>query len=134
MPRNQSILVIDDDREMRVMLNRILELEGYDVATADIGCSALALLEEYQPDLVLLDVIIPELNGFAVLDRIRQYSSIPIIMLSAKCEVNAVRDALALGADDYVRKPFHTRELLARIRTKLRRVRCGGGTPLVISW
>jgi len=121
MKTKQLILVVDDDQEMMRMLNCILELEGYDVATAADGRQALALLEEYEPDLVLLDIIMPGLDGFQVLDFIRQRSDIPIIMLTARCEVTSLRDALALGADDYVRKPFRTRELLARIRAKLRR-------------
>ena len=124
MKKNQSILVVDVDREIRVMLNHVLELEGYDVITSDNGGSALTLLEEYRPDLVLLDVIPPELNGFQVLVRIRHFSSVPVIMLSAICEVTTVRDALALGADDCVIKPFHTKVLLARIRAKLRRAGC----------
>ncbi len=123
--KNQSILVIDDDREVLVLLIRALEMEGYGVVTTGNGGLVLTLLEKYRPSLVLLDVRLPELSGFQVLNGIRQCSNVPVIMLSAKCEVTAVRDALALGADDYVRKPFRIRELLARIRAKLRRVECG---------
>ena len=123
MKKNQSILVVDDDREILRMLNRILELEGYNVATAANGRAAVTLLDEYQPDLVILDIIMPELDGFQVLDLIRQRSDVPIIMLTAKREVTTLRDALVIGADDYIRKPFRTRELVARIKAKLRRAK-----------
>ena len=83
--------------------------------------TALALLEKRRPDLVILDIVMPGLDGFQVLDMIRQHSNVPVIILTGRCEVTTVRDALALGADDYVRKPFSTLELLARIRAKLRR-------------
>ena len=105
------------------MLNRILELEGYEVATAANGRAAVTLLDKYQPDLVILDVIMPELDGFQVLNLIRQRSEVPIIMLTAKCEIATLRDALVIGADDYIRKPFRTRELVARIKAKLRRAK-----------
>ena len=121
MKGKQWILVVDDDQEMLRMLNCILELEGYGVATAADGVSAMALLEEHEPDLVILDIIMPELDGFQVLNLIRQRSNVPVIMLTARCEVSTLRNALTLGADDYVKKPFRTRELLARIKAKLRR-------------
>lgn len=128
MKRNQSILVVDDDRELLRMLNRLLELEGYNVATAANGRAAVALLDEYQPDLVILDIILPELDGFQILNLIRQRSEVPVIMLTAKCEATTLRDALLAGAEDCVKKPFRTRELLARIKAKLRRAE--PGTPL----
>ena len=121
MNGHQLVLVVDDDREMLSMVSYILELEGYGVAVAANGRAALALLEECGPDLVILDIVMPELDGFQVLDLIRQRSNVPVIMLTARNEVTTLRDALALGADDYVRKPFRTRELLARIQAKLRR-------------
>ena len=114
-------MVVDDEQAILRLLNRTLEPEGYGVILADNGSSALALLEEHTPDLVILDIMMPGLDGFQVLDLIRQRSNIPVIMLTSKTEVTTLRDALALGADDYVRKPFGTRELLARIRAKLRR-------------
>lgn len=114
-------MVVDDDREMLRMLNRALELEGYDVAVTVDGSSALALLEERSPDLIILDIMMAGADGFEVLQVIRQRSNIPIIMLTARCEVSSLQRALFLGADDYVRKPFRPRELAARIRAKLRR-------------
>ncbi len=121
MKKRQYIMVVDDEQSILRLLKRKLEPEGYGVIVADNGRSALDLLEKHGANLVILDIMMPGLDGFQVLDLIRQRSNVPVIMLTAKREVNTVRDALALGADDYVRKPFHTRELLSRIRAKLRR-------------
>jgi len=121
MKRHQLILVVDDDQEVLRMLNRILDLEGFGVALAANGRTALTLLEEREPDLVILDIMMPEMDGFQVLNLIRRQCNIPVIMLTARCEVTTLRDALVLGADDYVRKPFRTRELVGRVRAKLRR-------------
>ena len=121
MKKHTYIMVVDDEQAILRMLSRTLEPEGYGVILADNGSSALALLEECRPDLVILDIMMPGLDGFQVLDLIRQRSNIPVIMLTARGEVTTLRDALSLGADDYVKKPFGTRELLARIRAKLRR-------------
>ncbi len=123
MNRHQLVLVVDDDQEMLKMVSRTLELEGYGVAIAADGKSALVLLEERRPDLVILDIVMPGLDGFEVLDLIRQRSNVPVIMLTGRSEVATLRDALALGADDYVRKPFGRQELLARIQAKLRRAK-----------
>lgn len=120
--RRMLVLVVDDDIEILEMLSRTLELEGFDVATAADGRSALTILEDSGPDLVILDIIMPEIDGFQVLDITRRHSNVPIIMLTGKCDVDSLRDALELGADDYVKKPFRPRELLARVRAKLRRV------------
>jgi len=120
--RRMLILVVDDDIEILEMLRRTIELEGFDVATATDGRSALKILEDSGPDLVILDIIMPELDGFQVLEIVRQRSNVPVIMLTGKCEAESLHDALALGADDYVKKPFRPRELLARVRAKLRRV------------
>jgi DNA-binding response OmpR family regulator len=121
MKKNRLILAVDDDEEMLRMLNRIFELEGYDVEVAADGKTGLSLLDETNPDLIILDIMMPGLNGFEVLDLIRQRSTVPVIMLTARCEVSTLRDALVLGADDYVRKPFSTHEVVARVRAKLRR-------------
>jgi len=121
MKKRPYIMAVDDEQAILKLLNRTLGPEGYDVVTANGGVSALLLMEERRPDLVILDIMMPGLDGFRVLELIRQRSNVPVIMLTARGEVTTVRDALGLGADDYVRKPFHTRELLARIRAKLRR-------------
>jgi len=123
--KHPYIIVVDDDQEILRMLSRILELAGYNVAIAADGRSALALLKEHEPDLVILDIMMPEPDGFQTLHFIRQHSSVPIIMLTARREVTTLRDALTLGADDYVRKPFSTRELVARVGAKLRRAGTG---------
>ena len=121
MKKRPYIMVVDDEQAILRLLNRTLEPEGYGVIVTDNGRAALELLEEHMPDLVILDIMMPGLDGFQVLNLIRQRSSVPVIMLTAKREASTARDALGLGADDYVRKPFHTHELLARIRAKLRR-------------
>jgi len=121
MEKRPLILVVDDEEPMRKLLRINLSLEGYHVVTASNGISALELLEEYKPDLVLLDIMMPGLDGFQVINLIRQSSNVPIIMLTARGEVTSSRDALVLGADDYVRKPFSVRVLVARVRAKLRR-------------
>ena len=121
MKRHKSIMVVDDEQTILTLLSRTLEPEGCGVVVADNGRVALELLQEYCPDLIILDIMMPGISGFQVLDLIRQRFNVPVIMLTGRCEVTTLRDALDLGADDYVRKPFHTRELLARIRAKLRR-------------
>ena len=122
MNKKQLILAVDDEQDILRLLNRILESAGYDVVLATNGALALELLEERKPDLVLLDIRMPELDGFQVLGLIRQRADVPVVMLSGRGDVMAVHDALGLGADDYIRKPFRTLEILARIKAKLRRV------------
>ena len=121
MKKNTCIMVVDDEPTVLKLLDRTLKPEGYDVVMANDGGSALRLLEQQSPDLVILDIMMPGLNGFQVLRLIRERANVPVMMLTARQEAETVRDALNLGADDYVRKPFHTLELLARIKTKLRR-------------
>jgi len=121
--RTQSILVMDDEPVMLQLLKRIPEPEGYNVDVAADGAYGMALYREKKPALVLLDILMPGPNGYQVLESIRQDSDIPIIMVTSKCEVESVKKALALGADDYVRKPFRPLELVSRIQAKLRRAR-----------
>lgn len=117
---NERIMVVDDEDPMRKVLKKALELEGYIVTPVPGGQEALDLLEDEDPDLVILDIKMPGLNGFQVLDEIRKRSDIPVIMLSGLGEVTNIRDALSAGADDFLKKPFHMSELLARIKVKLR--------------
>jgi DNA-binding response OmpR family regulator len=117
----QRILVVDDDKEMLTILNRVLDLEGYDAVVVTDGDSALDTLKKISPDLVLLDVMMPGLDGFQTLDLIRERSNVPIIMLTAKHDIESLQKALFLGADDFVSKPFSSRALAARIHAKLRR-------------
>ena len=121
MDEHPCIMVVDDEQAIRVLLERMLKPEGYEVILAADGSSALTMLEKHRPDLVILDINMPGLNGFQVLERIRQRSDVPVIMLTGKGEVTTIGSALSIGADDYVKKPFSTRELIARIRAKLRR-------------
>ena len=115
------ILAVDDDQTIRTLLKRVLEPEGYRMTLATNGREALSLLEQCKPDLVIMDIMMPEMDGFQALAAIRKRSDVPIMMLSAIGDAVAVGEALGLGADDYIRKPFSTPELLARIRAKLRR-------------
>ena len=121
MTKRTCIMVVDDDRETRRMLGRTFELEGFDVIAAGDGNSALNLLEERRPDLAVLDIIMPGLDGYQVIEAIRKHHNIPIVMLTAKSEIASLKKALNLGADDYLTKPCNTKILLARIRAKLRR-------------
>ena len=124
MNKKAHILVVDDNEEFVLQLvRRILEPEGYSVTAATNGNSALTVIDELRPDLVLLDIRMPEINGYQVLKRIREKSDVPVIMLTAILEVTSVQQSLGLGADDYIRKPFKPQELVARVQAKLRRAR-----------
>jgi DNA-binding response OmpR family regulator len=121
------VLVVDDDRNLRKIITTNLELAGYQVATAANGQEALAKLEEDVPDLLLLDLMMPYMDGYEVTRRVRAHSNpmianIPIIILTAKGEADDKVRGFEAGADDYVTKPFGPRELLARVRAKIRRV------------
>ena len=121
MKSRQSVMMIDDEPEMLQLLARTFEMEGYETILAADGVSAMALLRDCKPDLIILDIMMPEPDGYIVLKRIRQSYDIPVIMLTAKREATSLEKALALGADDYVKKPFRPLELVARVRAKLRR-------------
>ncbi len=124
------ILLVDDDLQILPLLQRGLAFEGFEVYTATDGEAALAAAKQHQPHLVLLDIAMPGPNGFEVCRRLRLQEDIAIIMLTARDEVMDKVNALNLGADDYIPKPFAFDELLARIRAVLRRHRIGG-EPLV---
>ncbi len=121
MKSKPKILVVDDEERALRLVEAMLAPEGYEVVLVHSGEEGLEKIRETCPNIVLLDVMMPKMNGYEVLRILRQQSSIPIIMLTAKKEVTSARDALNLGADDYVRKPFTKGELLARIGAKLRR-------------
>jgi DNA-binding response OmpR family regulator len=118
----KRILVVDDEPRIIGMIRMNLELEGHQVLEAHSGLEALEAIRTKLPDLVLLDVMMPDLDGFETLRMLREFSSIPVIMLTAKGEENDKVYGLELGADDYVTKPFGPRELSSRIRAVLRRV------------
>lgn len=115
------ILVVDDEARYQHLVKVNLEAAGYIVTTASNGEDALELVTTRSPDLVMLDVMMPRLDGFATCERIRQFSSVPIIMLTAKGEEQDRVKGLNVGADDYVVKPFSATELVARVRAVLRR-------------
>ena len=122
------ILVVDDEpRYVRLMEANLIS-EGYQVLKAYDGQGAVELVAEDQPELVLLDVMMPGLNGFGACERIREFSSVPIIMVTAKGEEQDRVHGLDVGADDYIVKPFSATELLARVRAVLRRAQVSGST------
>ena len=122
-----KILVVDDERPIAEILKYNLEKEGFQVALAFDGEEALQLVEQDQPDLVILDIMLPQKDGYAVCRQIRAKRDIPIIMLTAKeTELDKVL-GLELGADDYVTKPFSAREVMARVKAILRRARNAPG-------
>lgn len=123
MNDRKRILVVDDDRDMQRLLSRTLDMEGFDTVIVADGDSAVNLLDKIEPDLVILDTMIPGLDSFQVIEHMREHSDVPIIMLSTGHEVELIRKALSLGADDFIRKPFGMRAFVARIRAKLRRSR-----------
>ncbi|WP_210651096.1 response regulator [Nocardioides sp. SYSU D00065] len=116
------VLVVDDDPAMRRTLSINLRARDYDVETAGDGRSALQIVDERMPDVVLLDLGLPDLDGVAVLRRLRSFTQVPVIVVSARTESDDKVEALDLGADDYVTKPFSIEELLARVRAASRRV------------
>jgi len=118
-----KILLIEDEVKIARFITLELEHEGYEVKAAHDGRSGLQLCESWQPDLLILDLMLPQLSGIEVCRRLRQNSDIPIIMLTAKDDVSDKVMGLDMGADDYMTKPFAIEELLARIRVNLKKHR-----------
>ncbi len=130
VPREtKRILVVDDEKRMIDFIRMNLELEGYQVLEAHNGLEALEMIRTQLPDLVLLDVMMPELDGFETLRMLREFSNVPVIMLTAKGEEDDKVYGLELGADDYITKPFGSRELSSRIRAVLRRAEMPSVSP-----
>ena len=125
----QSVLVVDDDPNVVELARLYLEREGFWVLTALDGAAGLASAREERPDIVVLDVMLPRLNGLDVCRALREESQIPIIMLTARVEEEDRLTGLELGADDYITKPFSPRELAARVRAVLRRSGSGDTAP-----
>ncbi len=123
---NGKILIVDDDENICELLRLYLEKDGFETVSAHDGQQALTLFAESTPDLILLDIMLPKLDGWQVCREIRKTSRVPIIMLTAKGETFDKVLGLELGADDYVAKPFDTKEVLARIKAVLRRTRQPG--------
>ena len=122
-----TILLVDDEVKIILVLKAYLKKEGYRVVTAQNGTEALEKAASEQPDLMVLDLMLPRLSGEEVCRRLRRHSRLPIIMLTAKAEARDRIEGLGLGADDYIVKPFSPQELLARIKAVLRRVKDDGG-------
>ena len=117
----RSVLVVEDDHNIADLLRMYLEKEGFSVRIAPDGGTALQEFAKAAPDLILLDVMLPVLDGWSVLSRVREASRVPVIMLTAKGETFDKINGLNMGADDYVVKPFETKEVVARIKAVLRR-------------
>ena len=122
-----TVLVVDDNREIVYSISELLKYEGYRTLAAYDGMQALDVMEKEQVDLILLDVMMPRLNGLSALMKLRERSRIPVIILSAKTEESDKVSGLVLGADDYVEKPYNAAELIARVKAHLRRYRAWGG-------
>ncbi len=117
----KKILVVEDEENIRTLEKLYLQKEGYEPILAATGREALRLFDEQKPDLVILDLMLPELNGEEVCREIRKKSTVPIIMVTAKSDEIQKLEGLEIGADDYVTKPFSPRELIARVKAHLRR-------------
>jgi len=124
-----KILLIEDERALREALAEALAGEGFVVVQAETGAAGLAAFRAAPPDLILLDLMLPEMGGIEVCRSIRMESRVPIIMVTAKASEADRISGLNLGADDYVTKPFSSRELIARIRAVMRRAELGANTP-----
>lgn len=122
----ETVLVVDDSREIVYSLSELLKYEGYHVVKAYDGMEALDALEKEKIDLILLDVMMPKMNGLSALMKLREQYRIPVIILSAKTEESDKVSGLILGADDYVEKPYNASELIARVKAHLRRYHAWG--------
>ena len=123
--KKTTILAADDDPQILRLVTRNLELDGYEVIAVSDGQAALEQIEAHTPDLVLLDIMMPRMDGFTVTQRVREFSSVPIMLLTARGQDSDKIHGLDLGADDYLTKPFSVEELLARVRAVLRRSQLG---------
>lgn len=122
MENSEKVLIVEDDTGISDFINLELKHEGFETAIAETGTQALELFNSFKPDLVLLDVMLPELSGLEVLQRIRKESKVPVIMVTARGATYDRIKGLDAGADDYIPKPFEIEELLARMRAVLRRI------------
>jgi DNA-binding response OmpR family regulator len=131
--RSPRVLVVEDDEDIAQALQRSLRMEGYDVRTAADGRSALEQGRSFAPDLVILDLGLPQLDGIDVAKALREHDDVPILILTARDAVESRVEGLDAGADDYLVKPFERQELLARMRALLRRRPPRGSAPLKVS-
>lgn len=126
------ILIVDDESRMRRFIRMNLELEGYQVIEADNGLAALERIRQYTPDLVVMDVMMPQMDGFETLKLLREISTVPVILLTVKDDEEDKIYGLGLGADDYVTKPFSPRELSSRVNAVLRRAEWPAPAPRTV--
>ena len=124
-----KILIVDDEADIRKALEIYLKAEDYEIVPAGSGDEALAVLKEGGIDLVLLDIMMPGMDGITALSQLREFSNVPVILLTAKSEDTDKVLGLNVGADDYVTKPFNPAEVIARVRSQLRRYRVLGASP-----
>ena len=134
MADKQTIMIVDDDRNIAELIRRLLEKEGYSTTLCGRGDEAVHAFMQETPDLVLLDIMLPGMDGWQVCRAMRQHSPVPIIMLSAKDETLDKVLGLELGADDYITKPFDNTELIARVKAVLRRSAPPEPTANTINW
>ena len=125
-----KILVIDDEPSIVNLINAYLKPEGYEVFTASDGNAGLKAARSFKPDLIILDLMLPGIDGIELLTRLRRESTVCVILLTAKTEETDRVIGLSIGADDYVTKPFSPRELVARVKAALRRIQIGAGSNL----
>lgn len=126
------ILIVDDEARMRRFIRMNMELEGYQVVEADNGVKALDQIRQHNPDLLIMDVMMPEMDGFETLRLVREISTVPVILLTVKSDEEDKTRGLDLGADDYVTKPFSPRELSSRVGAVLRRASWPTPTPRTV--
>jgi DNA-binding response OmpR family regulator len=127
--KTERILVVDDEATIREVVRRYLERDGFEVLEAGDGEAALSAIEDMEPDLIILDLMLPGQDGLTLTRRLREYSTVPVIMLTAKGSVEDRIEGLELGADDYVVKPFDPKELASRVRAVLRRSKDDAALP-----
>jgi DNA-binding response OmpR family regulator len=127
--KNRVVLVVDDEERMAHFVRLNLEQDGFQVVEAYRGLDAIQKMRDSMPDLILLDIMMPDIDGFEALQMIREFSSVPVIMLTAKGEEEDKVRGLELGADDYITKPFSPRELSSRVKAVMRRAEMGTASP-----
>lgn len=128
----QMILIVDDELRMRRFIRMNLELEGYQVIEAENGIQALDQIRQFNPDLVIMDVMMPEMDGFETLELLREISTVPVILLTVRADEEDITHGLALGADDYITKPFSPRLLTSRVAAVLRRAHWPAPPPRTV--
>ena len=119
--RKGLILVVDDDPTLVKLVSRILRMDGYDIITASDGETGLQIIQNEEPDLVLLDIMMSGMDGWQVCQSVREFSDLPVVMLTAKSQAGDIAHGFDLGADDYVTKPFSTSELVGQVKAVVRR-------------